>query len=56
MADNEFRISKVRRGSALLVGGVAVFNVDGTFCAHSGVNARTDKATKRRRIAAIGNV
>ena len=55
MADNEFRISKVPPGSALLAGGVAVFNVDGTFCA-TRVNARTDKATERRRIAVIGNV
>jgi hypothetical protein len=55
MADNEFRISEVPPGSTLLVGGVAVFNADGTFCAIS-VNARTDKATERRRIAVIGNV
>jgi nitrite reductase/ring-hydroxylating ferredoxin subunit len=33
MADNEFRISEVPPGSAKLVGDVAVFNVDGTFCA-----------------------
>jgi nitrite reductase/ring-hydroxylating ferredoxin subunit len=33
MADNEFRISDVSPGSALRVGDVAVFNVDGTFCA-----------------------
>ena len=36
MADNEFRISEVPPGSALLVGGVAVFNVDGTFYATQG--------------------
>lgn len=33
MADNEFRVSEVPPGSALLVGDVAVFNVNGTFCA-----------------------
>jgi nitrite reductase/ring-hydroxylating ferredoxin subunit len=33
MSDNEFRISEVPPGSARLVGDVAVFNVDGTFCA-----------------------
>ena len=33
MADNEFRISEVPAGSARPVGDVAVFNVDGTFCA-----------------------
>jgi nitrite reductase/ring-hydroxylating ferredoxin subunit len=31
--ENEFRISEVPPGSALLVGDVAVFNVDGGFCA-----------------------
>ena len=31
--ENEFRISDVPPGSALLVGNVAVFNVDGGFCA-----------------------
>jgi nitrite reductase/ring-hydroxylating ferredoxin subunit len=31
--DNEFRITEVPPGSALLLGDVAVFNVDGTFCA-----------------------
>ena len=36
MADNEFRISEVPPGSALLVGDVAVFNVDGSFCATQG--------------------
>jgi nitrite reductase/ring-hydroxylating ferredoxin subunit len=30
---NEFRLSQVPPGSALLVGDVAVFNVDGRFCA-----------------------
>jgi nitrite reductase/ring-hydroxylating ferredoxin subunit len=33
MSDNEFRIGEVPPGSARLVGDVAVFNVDGTFCA-----------------------
>jgi nitrite reductase/ring-hydroxylating ferredoxin subunit len=33
MSDNEFRISEVPPGSAKRVGDVAVFNVDGTFCA-----------------------
>jgi nitrite reductase/ring-hydroxylating ferredoxin subunit len=33
LKDNEFRISAVPPGSALLVGDVAVFNVDGSFCA-----------------------
>jgi nitrite reductase/ring-hydroxylating ferredoxin subunit len=33
MPDNEFRISEVPPGSALLVGDAAVFNVGGTFCA-----------------------
>ena len=33
MADNEFRVSEVPPGSALLVGDVAVFNVAGSFCA-----------------------
>jgi len=42
MADNEFRISKAPLGSALLAGGVAVFNVDGTFCATQG------KCTRRQ--------
>ena len=36
MAENEFRISEVPPGSALLVGDVAVFNVDGIFCATQG--------------------
>ena len=31
--ENEFRISEVPPGSVLLVGTVAVFNVDGGFCA-----------------------
>jgi 3-phenylpropionate/trans-cinnamate dioxygenase ferredoxin component len=31
--DNEFRVSDVPPGSALLVGNVAVFNVDGRLCA-----------------------
>lgn len=33
MQDNEFALSDVPPGSALLVGNVAVFNVDGKFCA-----------------------
>jgi nitrite reductase/ring-hydroxylating ferredoxin subunit len=33
MNDNEFRLSDVRPGSALLVGNVAVFNVGGKLCA-----------------------
>jgi nitrite reductase/ring-hydroxylating ferredoxin subunit len=33
MNDNEFKISDVPPGSALLVDNVAVFNVDGKFCA-----------------------
>lgn len=33
LKDNEFRISEVPPGSALLVGNSAVFNVDGSFCA-----------------------
>ena len=30
---NEFRVSDIPPGSALLVGDLAVFNVDGSFCA-----------------------
>ena len=33
LKENEFRISEVPPGSVLLVGDVAVFNVDGGFCA-----------------------
>ena len=33
LKDNEFRVSEVPPGSALLVGNVAVFNVAGGFCA-----------------------
>jgi uncharacterized protein YbjT (DUF2867 family)/nitrite reductase/ring-hydroxylating ferredoxin subunit len=33
LKENEFRIDEVPPGSALLVGDVAVFNVDGGFCA-----------------------
>ena len=33
LKENEFRISEVPPGSALLVGDVAVFNVAGSFCA-----------------------
>jgi len=36
MAVNEFRISDVPPGSALLVGDAAVFNVAGSFCATQG--------------------
>lgn len=36
MADNEFRVSEVPPGSALLVRDVAVFNVAGSFCATQG--------------------
>ncbi len=34
MADNnEFRVSDIPPGTAQLIGGVAVYNVDGRFCA-----------------------
>lgn len=33
LKENEFRISDVPPGSVLLVGDVAVFSVDGSFCA-----------------------
>ena len=33
LKENEFRVSDVPPGSVLLVGDVAVFNVDGRFCA-----------------------
>ena len=33
LKENEFRISEVPPGSVLLMGTVAVFNVDGAFCA-----------------------
>ena len=33
MNDNEFRLADVPPGSALLVGNVAVFNVNGRLCA-----------------------
>jgi uncharacterized protein YbjT (DUF2867 family)/nitrite reductase/ring-hydroxylating ferredoxin subunit len=33
LADNEFRVGEVPPGSVLLLGDVAVFNVDGGFCA-----------------------
>ena len=33
LQDNEFRISDVPPGSVLLVGSVAVFNVEGSLCA-----------------------
>jgi nitrite reductase/ring-hydroxylating ferredoxin subunit len=33
LTENQFRISEVPPGSALLVGNVAVFNVAGSFCA-----------------------
>ena len=41
MNDNEFRVTDVPPGAALLVGDVAVFNVDGRFC------ATQDKCTHR---------
>jgi uncharacterized protein YbjT (DUF2867 family)/nitrite reductase/ring-hydroxylating ferredoxin subunit len=40
--ENEFRVSEVPPGSALLVGEAAVFNVGGTFC------ATQDKCTHRQ--------
>ena len=42
LKDNEFRVSEVPPGSALLVGNVAVFNVAGSFC------ATQDKCTHRQ--------
>jgi nitrite reductase/ring-hydroxylating ferredoxin subunit len=33
LKDNEFRVSDVPPGSALLVGDVAVFDIGGSFCA-----------------------
>ena len=42
MQDNEFALSDVPPGSALLVGNVAVFNVDGKFC------ATADECTHKR--------
>lgn len=36
LRENEFRVSEVPPGSALLVGDVAVFNVAGSFCATQG--------------------
>jgi nitrite reductase/ring-hydroxylating ferredoxin subunit len=33
LKENEFRLSDVPPGSAVLVGDVVVFNVDGSFCA-----------------------
>ena len=42
MADNEFRVSEVPPGSALLVGDVAVFNVAGSF------SATRDKCTHKQ--------
>jgi nitrite reductase/ring-hydroxylating ferredoxin subunit len=42
LKDNEFRVSEVPPGSALLVGDVAVFNVAGSFC------ATQDKCTHRQ--------
>ena len=35
LKENEFRVNEVPPGSALLVGDVAVFNVNGGFCATS---------------------
>jgi uncharacterized protein YbjT (DUF2867 family)/nitrite reductase/ring-hydroxylating ferredoxin subunit len=42
LKENEFRVSEVTPGSALLVGDVAVFNVAGSFC------ATQDKCTHRQ--------
>src|SRR5688572_12569636 len=42
LKDNEFRISQVPPGSALLVGSVVVYNVAGSFC------ATQDKCTHRQ--------
>ncbi len=42
LKDNEFRISQVAPGSALLVGSVVVYNVAGSFC------ATQDKCTHRQ--------
>jgi nitrite reductase/ring-hydroxylating ferredoxin subunit len=42
LKNNEFRVSDVPPGSALLVGDVAVFNVAGSFC------ATQDKCTHRQ--------
>src|SRR5216684_2038070 len=36
LKENEFRVSDVPPGSALLVGDVAVFNIAGSFCATQG--------------------
>ncbi|HLN98878.1 MAG TPA: hypothetical protein VK208_10485 [Pyrinomonadaceae bacterium] len=36
LKENEFRVSEVPPGSALLVGNVAVFNIAGSFCATQG--------------------
>lgn len=36
LKENEFRVSEVPPGSALLVGEVAVFNIAGSFCATQG--------------------
>ncbi len=33
MSDNEFNLSDIEPGTGMLVGNVAVFNVDGKFCA-----------------------
>ena len=45
---NEFRISDVPPGSVLLVGSVAVFNVDGRLCATQAA-CRSVQATMRSR-------
>jgi uncharacterized protein YbjT (DUF2867 family) len=42
LKENEFRVSEVPPGSALLVGDVAVFNIAGSFC------ATQDKCTHRQ--------
>src|SRR5258708_34187604 len=50
LKDNEFRVSKVPPGSALLVGNVAVFNVAGSFC------ATQDKCTHRQGPLSAGKL
>jgi nitrite reductase/ring-hydroxylating ferredoxin subunit len=50
MADNEFRVSVVPPGSALLVGDAAVFNVNGTFF------ATQSKCTHRQGLLSEGKL
>ena len=50
LKDNEFRVSEVPPGSALLVGNVAVFNVAGSFC------ATQDKCTHRQGPLSAGKL